>query len=109
MLPVTLLWAERLWFWLAQGEGVAALPGAAVVLLPAILVFVGISRVRAALDAYAEREIDRARRRKGPQRVPSVSPRPGALPRRPAYGRRTPRRGEESFPLRAAAVVAARR
>jgi hypothetical protein len=49
--------------------------GATAVALTAILGIVWLSRVRAArrfnaaLDAYAEREIERERRRNGPQRV----------------------------------------
>jgi hypothetical protein len=91
--PVTFLGAVGLWFWLAHGDGVAVLLGAAALVLTAILGIVWLSRARAArrlnaaLDAYAEREINRERRRHGPQRVRGVSTGRGALPGGPAHGR----------------------
>src|SRR5262245_55997694 len=84
--PVPLLGAVGFWFWLAHADGVAALLGAAALVLTATLGIVWLSRARAArrfnaaLDAYAEREIDRERRRSGPQRVRVVSTGGGALP-----------------------------
>jgi hypothetical protein len=66
--PAALLGAVGLWFWLAHGGSVAVLPGAAALVLAAILGIVWLSRARAArrfnaaVDAYAEREIDRERR-----------------------------------------------
>ena len=92
MVPVTLLRAVDLWVWLAQGDGVAALPGAAAFIFTAILGISWLSRVRAArrlhaaLDAYAERELDRERRRIGLQRVGGVSSR-GDLPGKSTRGR----------------------
>jgi hypothetical protein len=80
-MPTFLLWsvpllgAAELWFWLAYEHGVAVLPGAAALGMTAILGIVWLSRARAArrfnavVDAYAEREIDRERRREEPQRV----------------------------------------
>jgi len=59
---------------------------AAAVVLTAILGIVRLSRARAArrlndaMDAYAEREIDRERRRKRPPRVRGVSTLRDALP-----------------------------
>ena len=83
---VALLGAVRLWFWLTNGNDVQGLLGAAAFLLTATLGTVGLSRARAArrfiaaVDAYAEREIDRERRRKRPPRVRGVSTLRGALP-----------------------------
>jgi hypothetical protein len=79
---------------------VAALPGAAAFVFTAILGIGWLSRARAArrfnaaMDAYAEREIDRERRRDGPQRVRGVSTRGGASPGGSTHGRRTTCRGE---------------
>jgi hypothetical protein len=69
---VAILGAVGLGLWQAQGNGVAVLIGAASLVVTAILGTVWLSHVRAvsrfnaALDAYAEREIDRARRRNPP-------------------------------------------
>jgi hypothetical protein len=93
MLPVTLLWADGLWFSLAQGDAVTALLGAVALVLTAIPGIGWLSHTRAArrfnaaLDVYAAREIDRTRRGNGPRRV-----------------RWTPRRDEEPFPTRADVV-----
>ena len=65
---VALLGAAGLWFWLRPEHSVAEMLGAAGLVLTAILGIVWLSRARAArrfnaaLDAYAEREIDRERR-----------------------------------------------
>jgi hypothetical protein len=78
---VAFLGALGLWFWLMNGNEVATVLGAAALILTAILVIVWHSRVRAArrlhaaLNAYAEREIDRERRRNGPPRARDVSTR----------------------------------
>jgi hypothetical protein len=91
--PVTLLGAFGLWLWLAHGGGMAMLLGAAALVLPATLGVVWLSRARAArrlnavLHAYAEREIDRERRRHGPPGVRGVSPPGGALPGGATRGR----------------------
>lgn len=67
---VTLPGAVGLWFWLTHGNDVERLLGAAAFFLTATLGTVGLSRARAArrfhaaVDAYAEREIDRERGRK---------------------------------------------
>jgi hypothetical protein len=64
---VTLLGSVGLWFWLTNGNDVQGLLGAAALLLMAALGAVGLSRARAArrfiaaVDAYAERAIDRER------------------------------------------------
>jgi hypothetical protein len=69
------------------------LVGAAALVWTAILGIVWFSRARAArrvnaaLDAYAEREIDRERRRDGPQRVRGVPTRGGVLPGGSTRGR----------------------
>jgi hypothetical protein len=65
---------------------VPGLLAAAALLLTAILGAVGLARALAdrrfntALDAYAEREIDQERRRKGLPRIGGVSTLRGALP-----------------------------
>jgi hypothetical protein len=65
---VALLGAVGIWFWLTDGNDVQGLLGAAALLLTATLGTVGLSRARAtrrfiaAVDAYAQREIDRERR-----------------------------------------------
>jgi hypothetical protein len=64
------LLAAGFWLSLAHGGGVAVLSGAAALGLTAVLGTVWLSRARAArrftaaVDAYAEREICRQRRRK---------------------------------------------
>src|SRR5262249_36771886 len=89
----TSLGAVGLWFLPAHGDGVAVLLGAAALVLTAILGIVWLSRARAArrfnaaVDAYADGEIDRARRRNGPQRARGVSTRGGALPGGSTHGR----------------------
>src|SRR5436305_2954471 len=73
--PVTFLAALGLWLWLAYAEGVAVLLGAPACVLTATLGSIWLSRARAArrlgaaVDAHAEREIDRERRRNRPRRV----------------------------------------
>jgi hypothetical protein len=91
-IPAALVWivgflgAVRLWFWLTNENDVPGLLAAAALLLTATLGGVGLARAlavrrfNAALDAYAEREIDREWRRKGPPRIPSVSTLRGAVP-----------------------------
>jgi hypothetical protein len=91
-MPTALVWsvailgAVRLWFWLTNRNDVAGLLAAAALLLTAILGAVGLARAlavrrfNAALDAYAKREIDQERRRKGLPRIRSVSTIRGALP-----------------------------
>ena len=91
-MPAALVWsvalagAVRLWFWLTNGNDVPGLLAAAALLLTATLGADGLGRAlavrrfNAALDAYAEREIDRERRRKGPPRIRGVSTLRGALP-----------------------------
>jgi hypothetical protein len=69
MLSDTFVWIDGLWFWLTQGDGGAALLGGAALACTATFGIGWLSRARAArrfhavLDAYAEREIDRERRR----------------------------------------------
>ena len=76
---VALLGAVRLWFWLTNGNDVPELLAAAALLLTATLGAVALARalavrrLNAALDAYAEREIDRERRGKRSPRVRGVS------------------------------------
>jgi hypothetical protein len=71
------------WLWLAHGDGVRALLGAVALVLTPILGAVWLSRARAArrfnaaMDAFAEREIDRERRRHGPQPVRDIFTRIG--------------------------------
>src|SRR5262249_49799984 len=73
----------------------------AALVFTAILAIVWLSRARAArrfnaaLDAYAEREIDRERRRNGPHRVRGASTRGGALPGGPTPGGGRPAEAEE--------------
>jgi hypothetical protein len=56
-----------LWFWVVPGDPLGVLPGAMLLGLGVLLATVGLVRARAgwrwraALDAYAEREIVRAR------------------------------------------------
>jgi hypothetical protein len=75
--PAALLGAVGLWFWLAHRGSVAVLPGAAALVLTAILGIVWLSRARAArrfnaaVDAYAEREIDRGRRTRAAAVLPA--------------------------------------
>jgi hypothetical protein len=70
---VLLIGAGGLWLWLACGAGGAALPGAAALSVAALVGVVWGSRARAtrrfnaAVDAYAQREINRERRRGKPQ------------------------------------------
>jgi hypothetical protein len=103
VFPVTFLEDVGLWFWLADGGGAAVLLGAAALVLTALLGIAWLSRARgarrctAAVDAYADREIDRERRKNGPQRVRGVSTRMGALPGGSTHGLGTPCRGP--FPL----------
>jgi hypothetical protein len=86
--PVTLIGEVGLWFWLTHGHGVAGQLVAAALVLAGTLGIVWLSRARAArrfkaaVEAYAEREIDRERRRNRPQRIRGVSTRGGALPTR---------------------------
>ena len=72
--PAFLVWpvalgAIELWSWFADGEMSAVMPGAAIVVLAAVVGMARLSQARvakrfqAALDAYAEREIDRQRHR----------------------------------------------
>src|SRR5262249_52384119 len=84
--PVLFVGAVGLWFWLAQGSRMAMWLGAAGFVLTAVLGIVWLlSRARAArrfnaaVDAYAEREIYRQRRRHARRRVRGVSPRGVAL------------------------------
>jgi hypothetical protein len=113
--PAMFLGAGGLWFCLAQGGGVTGPLGAAALVLTALLGIGWLSRVRAsrrlnaALDAYAEREIDRERRRKGPHQVRGVSTRAGVLSGESTHERRTTYRREEPFPTRAADDVPAPR
>jgi hypothetical protein len=85
ILPATLLGAAGLWFWLAHADRVAVPLGVAVLVLTAILGTVWLSRASAtkrfyaAVDAYAEREIDRERRRNRSRRVRGLSTRRGVL------------------------------
>ena len=65
---VALLGAVRLWFWLTNGNDVPGLLAAAA------------TEREIDLDAYAEREIDQERRRKGLPRIRGVSTLRGALP-----------------------------
>jgi hypothetical protein len=91
--PVTLLGAVGLWFGLAHGDSVTMPLVAVALVLTAILGAVWLSRAQAtrrfnaAMDAYARREIDRLRPRKGPQRVRSLSIRGRALPDGATHGR----------------------
>jgi hypothetical protein len=91
--PVLLLGAVGLWFWLAHGDGVAVWLGAVGFVLTAVLGIVWLSRARAArrfnaaVDAYAEREIDWERRRNARQRVRGVSTREVALTGGSTHGR----------------------
>jgi hypothetical protein len=72
---VASLGALGLWLSLANGNEVATVLGAATLVLTAILAIVCHSRARAArrfhaaVNAYAEREIDREQRRPGPPRA----------------------------------------
>jgi hypothetical protein len=83
---VTILGAVGPWFWLRNGNDVRGLLGDAALMLTATLGTVWLSRARAArrfiaaVDAYAEREIDRERRRNRPPRIRGVSILRGALP-----------------------------
>jgi hypothetical protein len=83
--PVTLLGAVGLWLWLGHSDGVAGLLGVAALVLTVIIGIVLLSRARAArrfnaaVDTYAQREIDRERRWKEPQRVPGGSAWRGAV------------------------------
>jgi hypothetical protein len=69
--PVALLGAAGLWFWLRPEHSVAEMLGAAGLVLTAIFGIVWLSRARAArrfnaaVNAYADREIERQRRRNG--------------------------------------------
>jgi hypothetical protein len=77
-MPTSLVWlvtlpgAVGLWFCLINGNEVKGLLGVAALLFTATLGTVWLSRARAArrfnavVDAYAEREIDRERRRRRP-------------------------------------------
>jgi hypothetical protein len=91
--PATFLGAVGLWFWLAHGEGVAVLLGAPALALTAVLGVVWRSRARAtrrfraAVEAHAEREIDRERRRRGRRRVPGASTPVRALASGSTHGR----------------------
>jgi hypothetical protein len=87
--PMFLVWpmllgAVGLWLWLARRDSVPGLMGAAALIVTVVLGIGWLSRARsarrllAALDAYAEREIDRERQRNGPQRIRSASVRVGA-------------------------------
>ena len=78
---VAILGAGGLGIWLAQGKGVAMPIGAAALVVTAFVGITWFSRARAvnrfnaALDDYAEREIDRARRRNPLQRLKGDSSR----------------------------------
>jgi hypothetical protein len=82
-----LLGAAGLWFWLAHGDSAVVLLGAAALVLTAIFGLVWLSGARAtrrfsaAVDAYAEREIERERRGKEPQKARGVFTPRGALPK----------------------------
>jgi hypothetical protein len=84
--PITLLTALGIWLWAAHTDKLAVLVGAGALVCTAILGIVWLSRVRAArrfsavMDAYAEREIDRERRRDGPPRARGVPTSGGVLP-----------------------------
>jgi hypothetical protein len=84
--PVMSLGAGVPWFWLAYGDYAPALLGATALVLAPILGIVWLSRARAArrfnaaMDAFAEQEMDRERRRNGPPMVRGSSPRGSALP-----------------------------
>jgi hypothetical protein len=83
---LTLGVAAGLWLLLAHGQGWQVLLPAAVVALAAIIGMAWQSRARAAdrlhaaLDAYARRELARARRRQAPTRGPALSAHRGVLP-----------------------------
>jgi hypothetical protein len=91
--PATFLGAAGLWFWLAQGEGAAVLLGAPALALTAVLGVVWRSRARAArrfhaaVEAHAEREIDRERRRNGPRRALAAAAPMRALASGSTHGR----------------------
>jgi hypothetical protein len=112
--PVTFLGAVGPWFWLAHGWGMAVLLGAPALVLTAILGTVWLARVRAAerfnaaMEAYAQREIDRGRRRNRPPRVRGASARGAALPGGAPHGRRTTGQGDDPLHTRAAAAPPAR-
>ena len=84
--PATALVAIGVWLWREQGPGAAVLVGAVALILIALVRFIWLSRVRAArrfqaaVDAYAQREIDRERRAAGSQRLWSGSAGEEALP-----------------------------
>jgi hypothetical protein len=73
--PVLFLGAGGLWLWLAQDDDVAVVLGATALAVTAVLGIVWLFQVRAArrfiavVEAYAEQEIDRERRRNGPQQI----------------------------------------
>jgi hypothetical protein len=91
--PVTFLGAAGLWVWLARGEGVAVLLGAPALALTAVLGMVWRSRIRAArrfhaaVEAHAEREIDRERRRSALRRALAAPTPARALPSGSAQAR----------------------
>jgi len=72
--PATLPGAVGLWVWPLNEHGVVGLLGAFSLVLTAIVGIVWLvharaaRRIRAALNAYAEREIERERLRNRPQR-----------------------------------------
>jgi hypothetical protein len=82
-----LLGTAGLWFRLAHGDGAAVLLGAAALVLTAILGLVWLSgaraarRFNAAVDGYPEREIERERHGKEPQKARGVFTPRGALPK----------------------------
>ena len=82
---VALFGAAGIWFWLAHWDSIAELLVAAAVVLTAILGIVWFSgaraarRFNAAMDAYADLEIDRQRRTNGTWKRGVVSIRGGGL------------------------------
>jgi hypothetical protein len=89
---VTLLGVAGIGSWLLHRDEVAVPLGAAALVLTAVLGALWLFRARtvrryyAAVDAYAEREIDRARRRHHLQRVRRGSGPRDALPSSSTHG-----------------------
>jgi hypothetical protein len=103
---VALLGAAGSWFWLAHWDRVAVLLGAAALALTAFLGIICLARARAArrfnaaLDAYADQELDRQRRKNGPWKRGVVSTRGGGLAARFMTGGDRRVEAKEHFPPR---------
>jgi hypothetical protein len=84
--------ASGLWFWLALGDPAQVFLASALMALTAMLTLVWLSRLRATrrlhatLDAYADREIMRAKRRQARKNGQTISSR-GFYSRRKMHAR----------------------